>query len=911
VDGPRNVKRTFRLRQVNALDSAAKPASTLVGNRPRIRFMLAYSRVIAAVVRVVGASRRHAVAVAALVLLATALAGFHVARRIAIDTDTSNLISPDLPWRRAAAELDRAFPQNIDLLAVVVDGETPDQTEDAASALAAQFAANRALFRDVREPAGSPFFRRNGMLFLSVGEVQTFADSMITAQPMLGALASDPSPRGVFGALGLFSQGVIRGQIAASTLDKPFGAVARAIDAALDGRYAPLSWQALLSDRKPGPREMRRIILARPALNYGDVEPGRRAIEEVHAAARAGGFVPGNGVRVRVTGPVALSDDQLSALSDGAGVAAGLSFGLMVLWLALAMRSVRAVAAILVTLGVGLVACACFAVVVVGPFNPISVAFAPLFIGIAIDFGIQFSVRYAAERHGCDEEAAAAGARGPDNLPEALRRTAAGVGTPLVVAGAATAAGFLSLYPTEYRGVSDLGLIAGAGMLIALVLNLTLLPALLALFRSGGFREAGGFARAAPLDLLLVRRRRWIFAACALLAAASLAALAGLRFDFDPINLENPDSESARTLFDLMRDPDTTPYTLDVLAASAKEASELASRLGRLREVSQVIWLGSFVPSDQQAKLEIIEDARGLLEPAWSSPRAGDPPGAADIVAAAGKCAAEIRKVAAGGDAAATRLAAALERVVSRGPAAVPALEANLSRGAVHRLEDVRLALQAAPVSLETIPPDVRRDWVAADGRYRVEVFPKGDARNHEVLRGFVAAVTREAPGATGMPVQIQESARTVILAVAAITLILLVVLRRPRDIMAVLVPLLLAGLLTLATSVLAGMPLNFANIVTLPLLLGIGVAFDIYFVLRWRSGEAGLLQSPTARGVVFSALTTGTAFGSLMLSKSPGMADMGKLLSLGLFYTLVCTLFFLPAFLGAPPARPEEGSGR
>ena len=881
--------------------------------------MPAYSRVIAAVVRLVVASQRHAAAVTALVLVAMAAAGLYVSRRIAIDTDTSNLISPDLPWRRAAAELDRAFPQNINLLAVVIDGDTPDQTEDAASALTAQFAANRSLFQDVREPAGSPFFRRNGMLFLSVGEVQTFADSMITAQPMLGALASDPSPRGVFGALGLFSQGVIRGQIAASTLDKPFGAVARAVDAALDGRYAPLSWQTLLSDRKPGPREMRRIILARPALNYGDVEPGRRAIEEVHAVARAGGFVPGNGVRVRVTGPVALSDDQLSALSDGAGLAAGLSFGLMVLWLALAMRSIRTVAAILVTLAVGLVACACFAVAVVGPFNPISVAFAPLFIGIAIDFGIQFSVRYAAERHGCDAEpgGAPAGPGRQENLSEALRRTAAGVGTPLVIAGAATAAGFLSLFPTAYRGVSDLGLIAGAGMLIALLLNLTLLPALLALLRSGGFREAGGFAWAAPLDLMLVRRRRWIFAACGLLAAASLGALAGLRFDFDPINLENPDSESAKTLFDLMKDPETTPYTLDVLAASAKDAAELASRLGKLREVSQVIWLGSFVPDDQPAKLEILEDARGLLEPAWSSPSAGDPPGAADIVAAAARCAADIRKVAAGGDATAAGLAAALGRVVSRGAAAVPALEANLSRGAVHRLEDVRLALQAAPVSLETIPADVRNDWVAADGRYRVEVFPRGDARNHDVLQGFVAAVVREAPGATGMPVQIQESARTVIrafetaglLAVGAITLLLFIVLRRPRDILAVLVPLLLAGLLTLATSVLAGMPLNFANIVTLPLLLGIGVAFDIYFVLRWRSGEAGLLQSPTARGVVFSALTTGTAFGSLMLSKSPGMADMGKLLSLGLFYTLVCTLFFLPAFLGPPPARPEEGT--
>jgi len=860
----------------------------------------------------VEASRRHALAITVVALAAALAAGVLVVRRIGIDTDTSNLISPDLPWRRAAAELDRAFPQNNDLLAVVVEGATPDQTGDAAAALEARLESEPSMFQDVREPQGNPFFRRNGLLFLSRAEVQQYADALITAQPMLGALASDPSPRGIFDALDLFSQGVVHGDIPLNALDRPFDAVARAVEASLEGRFEPLSWQGLMSDRKPDPREMRRIVLARPALNYGSVEPGRRAIDEVHAAARDLGFVPEHGVRVRVTGPVALSDDQLSALSEGAGVAAGLSLGLLVLWLALAMRSPRTVAAILVTLAVGLVACAAFAVGAVGPLNPISVAFAPLFVGIAIDFGIQFSVRYAAERHGCE----AAGAAGRPSA-ETLQRTASGVGAPLVVAGAATAAGFLSLYPTEYRGVSELGIIAGAGMLIALALNLTLLPALLSLLHAPGFKEAGGFGWAAPLDGFLVRRRAWVFAGCGLLAAGCAGAVTGLRFDFDPINLENPRAESVRTLFDLMRNPETTPYTLDVLAPSAEAASDLAQNLGRLPEVSESVWLGSLVPDDQGAKLEILDDARGLLEPTLPASAAKSPPSAAETLAAAARCAADIRKIAERGDRGAARLEAALERAVARGAPVVPALAANLSQGAARRIEDARLVLQASPVTMASIPKDIRRDWVTADGRFRVEVFPKGDVRDRDVLRGFVASVLRIAPGATGMPVQIQESARTVIgafetagaLAAAAIVVLLVVILRRLRDIAAVLAPLALAGLLTMATSVLWGMPLNFANIVTIPLLLGIGVAFDIYFVLRWRSGEPGLLQSPTARGVVFSALTTGTAFGSLALSRSPGMADMGKLLSLGLLYTLLCTLFFLPAFLGSPPApsRKEE----
>jgi hopanoid biosynthesis associated RND transporter like protein HpnN len=859
------------------------------------------SRLIGLLIRLVEASQRHAAALSIPILAGVAVVGFVAARHIGIDTDTDKLFSSQLPWRRAAAEMDRAFPQNAELLAVVVDGATPDQAEDAAAVLARSLAANRDLFQDVRQPDGGMFFRRNGLLFLSREDVQKYADKMIAAQPMLGTLSADPSPRGVFNALDLFAQGPLNGEAAIDALDRPFRAVARAVDVTLDGGYQPLSWQNLLSDSKPLPRERRRFVLTRPVLNYGAVEPGHRAIEAVHAVAEKEGFVPARGVRVRVTGSVALSDDQLSALQEGAGTAAAGALGLLVLWLCLAVRSLRAVGAILITLAAGLVACVGFAVAAVGRFNPISVAFAPLFIGIAIDFGIQFSVRYAAEHQ--------AGA----NAAEAFRRTAAGVGLPLVVAGAATAAGFLSLYPSDYRGVSDLGLIAGAGMLIALVLNLTLLPALLALFRSGGFKEAGGFARAAPLDRFLIHRRAWVMIAAGFAAAACAATLPKLRFDFDPINLENPKSESVQTLFDLMNSSDTTPYTLDLLTG-AGAAAEQVQRLGSLPQVRQIVWIGSFIPKDQPAKLEILSDARDLLAPTLSPLSVKPAPSARETLDAASRCADDAGKLAARGDGASTELAAALGRAVARGEGIVPLLDANLAQGIPHRLEDMGLALQATTVSLDTIPTELKKDWIAPDGRYRIQVFPKGDARDPSVLRKFVTAVRREAPNATGTPVAIQESAQIVIrafavagcIATVAITLLLTIVLRKIHDVAAVLGPLLLAGLFTLATSVAIGLPLNFANIITLPLLLGIGVAFDIYFVLRWRTGEPDLLRSPTARAVVFSALTTGTAFGSLALSKSPGMADMGKLLSIGLFYTLICTLFVLPALLGASPVLPE-----
>jgi uncharacterized protein len=259
------------------------------------------------------------------------------------------------------------------------------------------------------------------------------------------------------------------------------------------------------------------------------------------------------------------------------------------------------------------------------------------------------------------------------------------------------------------------------------------------------------------------------------------------------------------------------------------------------------------------------------------------------------------------GDRAAARLAAALAGIVRLGPAALPALADNLSAGIGRRLDDLREVLSAAPVSLETLPAEFSRDWMAPDGRWRVEVFPRGDTRDNETLRHFARTVEAVVPQAVGSAVAVDEwtalapraFATAGLLALVAISILLMAVLRDVRRAAFVMAPLVLAGILTLGAAAVLGFSINFANIITLPMMLGIGVAFDIYFVMRHRSGEAGLLGSPTARGVVFSALATGTAFGSLALSRSPGMAEMGKFLSLALFFILACTLFFLPALLG------------
>jgi uncharacterized protein len=856
----------------------------------------------AIIARIVDACRRHAYIVAAAYLVLAIVAGIYAATHLSIDTDLGKLISSNQPWRQQEEALDKAFPQNSDLLAIVIDGATPDQASDATAALAERLGQRPDLFKTIRIPGGGDFFAQNGLLFMPKTELQSFADQLIAAQPLLGTLAADPSLTGVFGTLDLLAQGAAHGDVPASDLNGPFNAISAGIEAALDNHYAPLSWQTLLSGRSPDPRELRHFILVQPVLDYDALQPGARATRVIRGQANSLGLTLDRGVRVRITGDVALSDDQLSSLSEGATFSAILSVSLLCLWLLLGLQSLRLVSAILGTLIVGLVVTGGFAALAVKALNPISVAFAVLFVGIAVDFGIQFSVRYRDERFRVDD------------LGEALRRTARSIGGPLAVAAGATAVGFLAFVPTDYTGVSDLGKIAGIGMLIALALNLTLLPALLVVSGTGGEPRPVGFRRAAPVDRFLLNHRKLVITAGAVLALASAASLPWLRFDFNPLNLQSRSAESVSTLFDLISDPNSTPYTIELLEPSAAQAAAIAKQLDALPEVGQTVTVNSFVPEDQDAKLAIIQDARTLLAPSLYPSSIHPPSSDQAVLAATAGFAKDVKPLADKGDAAAERLYKALQAVTARGAAVLPALIQNLSGNAARRLDELRESLNPKKVTLNDLPPDVKDDWVASDGRARVEIFPKGDMSSNDQLVRFVAAVRTIAPNATGTPVTIQESAATVtrafttagIIALIAIALLLFVVLRRIGDVALVLAPLMLAGLLTLATGVVADLPLNYANIIALPLLLGIGVSFDIYFVMRWRAGGGDLLQSSTARAILFSALTTGTAFGSLALSNHPGTADMGKLLILALGFTLLCTFILLPALLGPVKDRAE-----
>jgi uncharacterized protein len=224
-------------------------------------------------------------------------------------------------------------------------------------------------------------------------------------------------------------------------------------------------------------------------------------------------------------------------------------------------------------------------------------------------------------------------------------------------------------------------------------------------------------------------------------------------------------------------------------------------------------------------------------------------------------------------------------------------------------LDDLRSLFMAQEITRANLPPELARQWVTPNGQARIDVAPKGDANDNATLQAFANAVQSVSPTATEGPVSILEARRAVVgafieagaCALFSIGLILWVTLRRFGDVLLTLVPLMLAGVVTLEICVLVDLPLNFANIIALPLLLGVGVAFKIYYIMAWREGQTNLLQSVLTRAVTFSACTTATAFGSLWFSSHPGTSSMGKLLAISLLTTMAAAALFQPVLMGKP----------
>ncbi len=855
-------------------------------------------------------------AVVAVVVMITALLAWQGLERLGLDSDEASLFRPDVSYRQPREALTRAFPAVVDPVVIVIEGESEDLAHQATERMRERLLREPARFPSVYQPGGGPFFERHGLLYLDVAELDEVVVHLIQVQPYLGELAADPTLRGLFEMLGRAAEAAQTGELERSDIERSMAAVSEVVHAYGADSPRTLAWAEVLLDREPSAEARRRFLLIQPVLDFSRVRPAEVTLTGLREVVGELGLDAQPGVRVRITGSYPLSYEEADHVGWQSAAAGAASFILVSLVLILGLRSLRGVVAILVTLVAGLAWTGGFAALAIGRLNLISITFTVLFIGLSVDFGIHLVVAY--------REAMAGGRTRRDSLVQAARE----VGPSLCLCCATTATAFYAFVPSDFLGVSELGMIAGTGMFISLFTNLTLLPALLMLGPEPARPKAPGPLPRAWSALLALPQRatRTVLGVAAALALAGGFLMPRVEFDLNPLRVRDPSTESVQTYDELLRDGMAFPWNVEALEPSIAAADALARRLEALPEVDRAVTVSDWVPEDQEEKLALIEDAAFLLLPTLDAvPRKPAPEATETVDALRGLIDALAAAPVLGDVGESLRdglvaLAAALDRTpeAERG-AALGALESRLLGTLDERLRLLSASLRTAGFTLADLPPELRSRAIADDGTVRVEVFPSEDLNDNDALERYVLAVSALAPGSYGEGIVIYESGRVVVrsfrnalIAAALLIFALLIVLwRNLRDAVLVALPLALAALLTAAASVALNRPFNFANVIVIPLLLGMGVDSGIHLVHRHRQGggAANLLRTGTARAVLLSALTTVASFGTLGFSSHRGLASLGQLLTLGLGLMVMANLVLLPALVARERRRGGESS--
>ncbi|MEE2692251.1 MAG: efflux RND transporter permease subunit [Pseudomonadota bacterium] len=818
--------------------------------------------------------------------LAALGAGWFAATHLRVNTDTSEMLDPHLAFQKNARALREAFPQIKTDIVIIVQGQTLDEVDAFAAALRERLLKRSDPIAAVFAPAQEPFFAENGLLYLDEADLESRLTQMTKASSLIEKLVKTPTADTLFATLAENDELAEKSDLGKETLQDIYAELAVVVEASLRGEKRPFSWMGALDADKPGDEGFIRLVYATPKQDFTRLQPAKPAIEAIRDEITYINEGFGDRVETYVTGDPALRAEELESVTTGIGLSFLISFVLVALLLMICYRSGWLAVITLTSLVITIVFTSAFAAAFVGELNLVSVAFTVLLVGLGLDFAIHLILHYK-ERLGFGQ-----------TKKIALRGAMHEVGPALVLAAITTALAFFSFIPTAFDGIAQLGIIAGVGVIIALFVSVTFTPAALALAP----------ARAARSDPEATQKRRGlaetlsapVAVVVVLLGLASVVYLPKARFDADPMSLRDPSSQSVRGFNLLFTDDDTLPYRLSRLTGSAEEAEATAAEAKKLETVKAARSLPDFVPDDQDTKLELIDFAAGTLVFALDAERE-----ASTLTSGEGAGALEARLEAAYKDGPAAQLAALLGE--AKGDAeALARVEENVFRFWPALIDRLKLQFNADYVDLDSLPEALSGRYRSADGQWRVDILPEEDVRDPAALSRFVSSVEAVYPDVSGGAIQTQKAGQVISesmleatgIALVIIFVVLFALVRKPGLVFLMMAPLALAASLTTAAGVLLGIPFNYANVIVLPLLLGIGVDSGIHLVMRNQQVKAGegVYGTSTPRAVLFSALTTVGSFGSLMLSPHRGTASMGELLSIAIAFTLLCTLFVLPA---------------
>ena len=842
------------------------------------------ARIVAAVV--VSADRRPWAVLAIFAVLLVA-SGWYAAARLEYRTQRNDLLSANKDCQKRWQKYLDAFGDDDDVVVAVRGPDAASMTR-AADAAAAKLASRPDLFDRVFHRVDLRGLRSRALLHLGETELAALDRQLDDMAPLLGELAPV-----AWHAL---------------TLDRLLDeAAARPNDAALRARLTavlrgePHPW-SLGRTRDAGaeaklnapqyfftPDGQLALVLARPVKEASSFTAAKQATDAARAMlAELRAEFPR--LDFGLTGIPVLETDEMAASDDDSQRASWLALvGVAALYFAV-YRGFRYPLLTVGTLVVGTVLALGWATLTVGHLNILSATFAVMIIGLG-DYGVLWVARYDEERR----HLAHAGA---------LRATATHAGPAILIAAITTALAFFATMFADFQAVAELGWIAGSGVFLCAVACLTLLPALMSLAR----REVAPpdvlpFAPRAFLPALARRPRGVLLASLAVMLAAGAAA-SQVKYDPNLLHMQARGLESVAWEEELLRH--SAGATWDALSLTADREAALAAkaRFEALPGVGRVVEAASLLPGDQERKLPVLASIHGKLAklPATFAPgRSQSLPAKLDRLRASATDA---------------NLQAAIDAFRAAPDADI---DRKLAASLHEELAQLRSLSEPRPLTVADLPPEFRERYIGAHGEFLVRAYAAGNLWEYDELAAFTAAAATADPQATGKAFRTLEGldqmkrgfGRAALLALGVIVGVLWLDLRRMRSLLLGLLPLACGVVLTLGVMAACGVPLNPANLIALPLIVGVGVDNGVHVLHDHAEGRRGRyeLGAATGRGIFVAALTTVLGFGTLILARHRGMASLGLTLTLGVAACMIAALVVLPALLrvlGAPEAKPE-----
>jgi len=834
----------------------------------------------------------------------------------------------DLMPRNASFQVDyRAYRAEFgdqEEIVAVIESDDAERATRAADALYARLNKDKGIYREVFYPGGLPYFRKNGMLFMPLEDIKALRATLTMAAPVLKDLAAAPSVQTLFSSLtNQIDAYLAKPDPAAlksltfmlTTLDKGFKG--------FDGKNSALSMDSFLkgggSDR-PSMLEnagKQQVITVLPVKVADSFVPAEKSIKAVRTALNEILAKPEfKGVKAGLTGVPVLEYEEMATSQRDMEIATALSLALTVILLLFAFRGLLNVIAAMVSLIVGICLSFGFATLAIGHLNILSMVFAIMLIGLGIEYGIQVVLRYQEELRG--------GADGMAAIETGLSTNIRSI----IMAAATVALSFATFAFTDFKGIAELGIIAAGGVFICVAATFTVLPAMLILLER--FRKPSSPARpAAPprtsggLLNNLFTSPRAILAATALLSLVCIYPTVQTRFDYNLMNLQAKGLQSVEYAYKLMRSKENSGYFAVVAARDQAEARALTERLEQLPSVDHVVSLLALVPEQQEAKLAELAALRQVMSAVKPVPyeenlrvmelpttfeNFRDRVDRLNKALLAGK-AAEAKPVGAFLTTLDGFFASLEKEKDGNALGMLRDFQGSMFAELPDKLGMMKESLEAAAVTAADVPEELKKRFVGKSGKLLLQVAPKGEIFEHEPLRDFVKQVKGIVPNATGEPVMVYESLtvlrdsylKAFVYAFIGIALILLINFKSLRFALIGSLPLAAGLLLMIGGMWLAGVSFNSANIIVLPLILGVGIDSAIYIINRYRQGTetpAQVALSSAGVGVFLNALTILFSFGALMVAHHQGVFSIGAVMSLGMIASVAVFMLFLPALL-------------